>query len=38
MALGGYQLFLIKDIVNSKSYKYSLPPNLQENDSDEEMD
>lgn len=29
LALGGYQLLLIKDIVTSKTYGYSLPPGVQ---------
>lgn len=38
MALGGYQLLLIKDIVSSKTYGFSLPPGLQDSDSEDEMD
>ncbi len=34
LALGGYQLLLIKDMLSSKTYGYSLPPGLQ-NDSDD---
>jgi hypothetical protein len=37
MVLGGYQLLLIKDIVSSKTYGFSLPPGLQDNDSEDEM-
>ena len=28
LALGGYQLLLIKEIITSKNYKYSLPPGV----------
>jgi hypothetical protein len=38
IALGGYQLFLVKDIIATKSYNYTLPPGLQANDSDDEME
>lgn len=38
IVLGGYQLFLVKDIITSKSYKYTLPPGVQDNDSDEDME
>lgn len=38
IALGGYQLFLVKEIINTKTYNYSLPPGLQDNDSDDEME
>lgn len=36
--LGGYQLLLIKDIVTNKTYGYSLPQGIQQEDSEDEMD
>ncbi len=39
ISLGVYQFLLVKDIISSKNYKYSLPPNLQDNsDSEDDME
>jgi len=35
IALGAYQLLLIKDLLISKTNRFSLPPGMQDNDSED---
>lgn len=35
LSLGAYQLMLIKDLLISKVHRYSLPPGMQDNDSED---